>query len=156
MKRILFSLIFTLLNFAYGDVLEFKQMVDEPRDGFTGREYQTGEWKREIYLSHTSILTSKHLVSAYYSEQNFNYHDITLVLTPEGRKALFEFSKNKENEQFLTLAIIVNDKILSAPVVHQPLDLEKISVTGDFSKDEAMKLAKTISNALKYNTKKTE
>ncbi len=149
-------MIFTLLNFAYSDVLQFKQLVDEPREGFTEKEYQTGEWKREVYLSDQPILTSKDVVSAYHTEQDFDYQEIIIVFTAEGRKTLHEFSKNKNNEQFLTLAIIVNDKILSTPVVHQPLDIEKVSVTGDFTKDEAKQLAKTISNSLKQGANKAE
>ncbi|NRB75008.1 MAG: protein translocase subunit SecD [Verrucomicrobiales bacterium] len=71
-------------------------------------------------------------------------HSISVSFTSDGAKIMGPLTRENTNQP---LAIIMDDVILSSPVIREPF-AQGCSITGDFSRDEAQALASALENPL--------
>ena len=83
--------------------------------------------------------------------QTYKYA-VEVELTPEGRKKLLELTKancpfgtNNPTDHGRMLAILVNGELISAPVIEAPINDGRFVIHGNFTDDEAIDLAVSLS-----------
>ncbi|MBQ6925914.1 MAG: hypothetical protein IJQ73_14850 [Kiritimatiellae bacterium] len=79
-------------------------------------------------------------------------YEVEVELTPEGRKKLLELTKancafgtNNPTDHGRMLAILVNGELISAPVIEAPITNGRFVIYGNFTDDEAIDLAVSLS-----------
>ena len=117
----------------------------------SGRDEETGEYKYEftkpwevIKESGDIILDGSDIQNAeagWYSEYGMNQYIVSLTLNDTGRGKFATATTAHVNE---AIAIVYDGDIVSAPVVQQPLTDGKAQISGNFTAEEAEKLATTI------------
>lgn len=84
----------------------------------------------------------------YVSRANYYYGDkgdaISVSFTSDGAKIMAPLTRENQGQP---LAIILDDVILSSPVIQEPFS-EGCSITGHFTREEAMALASALENPL--------
>ncbi len=79
-------------------------------------------------------------------------YEVEVELTPEGRKKLLELTKancpfgtNNPTDHGRMIAILVNGELISAPVIEAPINDGRFVIHGNFTDDEAIDLAVSLS-----------
>lgn len=118
---------------------EFRLAEDKPRDGL---EEATVEGTMEkVHLHKTAALTSADVATAKASvDPKTRDPIIEIKLTEAGAKKLEKLTGDNIGRR---LAIVVNGKVVSAPVIQSKIG-ESANVTGKFTQEEAEKLAAAI------------
>jgi len=88
-------------------------------------------------------MSGKYVRSAsyFYGQEG---HSISVDFTNEGASIMGPLTRENQGQQ---LAIIMDDEIISAPVIREPF-AAGCSITGNFSQEEAMALASSLENPL--------
>ncbi len=90
--------------------------------------------EREVALSGAAMSRN---VYANYDEETLQY-TVEFTLTDEGRKKFADVTSNNKGR---ALAILIDDKIRSAPVINEPITGGSARISGSFSMEEANDLA---------------
>lgn len=125
---------------AYGARLptEFRLGESVPSDGLTAMTVRGSNEK--VYLHSQAILTNYHVASA--SAVNSPYGaQIKLQLTDAGREILAQVTGKNINKQ---LGIVVGREVLCAPTIMTPIPDGEVLISGNFTEEEAMRLAQDI------------
>jgi len=98
--------------------------------------------KQEIYynVKRNAEIGGDELLDARVNTENFKI-SITLKLNNVGTKKLAELSYNNVGHP---LAIVLDDIVLTAPIINEPIVGGSASITGTFSRDEAIELSNMI------------
>jgi preprotein translocase subunit SecD len=88
-----------------------------------------------------AALTNQEIAQARATTDNADKPAVELTLTEVGRKKL---AKLTEDHQGKPLAIIVAGKVISAPIVRETIDEDKIVVSGSFTKEDVERIAEGI------------
>jgi preprotein translocase subunit SecD len=85
-------------------------------------------------------------VSEAKADNNQTAWVVTLTLDSEGARIFNDLTKDLSQQQLPKnqLAIVVRDKVISAPTVQSAIPDGKVQITGNFSKSDAEKLADDI------------
>ena len=108
-----------------------------------------------FYVCDEAELTKEDIVSARASKWPFNedIYEVSAKLTPEGRGRLARLTrdykphgaKNPSNNG-RALAIVVNGELVTAPIIYAEIDMGEFVITGNFTKEEAIKLAAALNS----------
>ncbi len=109
-----------------------------------------GDDDSACYVSNDPELTMDDFASAKVSESSYcegNY-EVSGKLTPDGRGRLARLTHDYKphgaknpSDSGRALAIIVNDELVSAPVIQSEIDMGEFVITGRFTREEAVNLA---------------
>lgn len=136
----LFFLTLILCLTAYSEILRLSLVVPAAGEGITKFEISHGEFKETIYVKDESIVTTADVATAHPSVANDEA--VSVSLTTEGGEKMFEATKAMR-KGIDRIAIIVDGKLISAPVVNDTLG-KNFEITG-LEPDEPKKLAARMS-----------
>jgi preprotein translocase subunit SecD len=118
--------------------VEFKIGESKPADGLS--EQTVAGSDQTVYLHPKAALTNADIASATVKPASEGF-GVEVVFTEEGRKAFANLTKNNVEKH---LAIIVDGEIVSAPIIKSPIATGAALITGDFSEEEANRIAEGI------------
>lgn len=125
-------------------VEEDKEKNDAALKGEVAQGYQLKDLRgRQILLEQTCALTGADLESSYVGFDSLNTPSVKLSFTPDGGK---KFAKVTESNVGKQLAIILDDKVMSAPQIQTPILNGQAEITGDFSLEEARLLTSVLNS----------
>jgi len=104
-------------------------------------------FEQQLLVSRTPEIEGKWVTSAnaYYGPDGYGVH---LEMHGDGATALWDISSNRENLGRRQMAIVLDEVIISAPVIQAPLPNGRATITGRFSGEEARSLASSLMNPL--------
>jgi preprotein translocase subunit SecD len=94
--------------------------------------------KTKIYLHKEAAITNKDIARAEAATQD-GKPAVNITFTEEGRKRI---AKLTEEHQGKPLALMVDGKVISAPFVQDPISGDHAVLSGNFTKEEAERIAK--------------
>lgn len=105
-----------------------------------GYELQKDEDENPILLQKEAVLTGDALTTAKldFNQSHFNEPYVSLEFNSEGAK---KFAKITEENVGKRLAIVLDGKVQSAPVIREPIPSGQAQITGRFTQEEARDLA---------------
>ncbi len=128
-------------------LLEFKLVSDdeaklkEAREGKTPEGYRLykAENEGELLLEDKALLTGKDISDAQVNfESQYNEPAVSLTLNPEGAKIFSDLTGAQVGRR---LAIVLDDKVQSAPVINERIPSGKAQISGRFSIEQANDLS---------------
>ena len=128
-------------------LLEFKLVSDDPaklKDAIAGNvpigyELHTSEEGGQILTEKDALMTGKYITNAGVSfEANFNEPVVTLEFNNEGGKIFSDITGANVGRR---IAIILDGKVQSAPVVNERIPSGRAQITGRFNMDAANDLS---------------
>jgi len=132
-------------------VFQMRLVLDEPTvdsEQFTSQ--QTNKLNGNVYTEkfdlQKKILIDQTALKSVATSTNFQgYQQIDFSLTPEGQKLFAEITSQNIGKR---LAIIIDNKLISAPRIASRITEGKGQITGSFSEQEAKDLAAKMSAAI--------
>lgn len=113
----------------------------------TGHTRQEVLWVgKAVLIDQNDIETCKVVTTSDSSSNVPGKAAIEVTFTPEGRKRFAEVTRQSIDKR---LAIIINGRLISAPVIKSEIPGGKAMITGNFSTSEAEQLNHSINEALK-------
>ncbi len=123
-------------------VSEDKDKLKEALDGKMPegyRLYKSEEGNNQLLLEDKALMTGKYITNAGVSfESQFNEPVVTMEFNAEGGKMFSDITAANVSRR---LAIVLDDKIQSAPVINERIPSGKAQITGHFNLDTANDLA---------------
>jgi len=124
---------FRLVN---SDPVQVKEaLAGNVPEGYTLKENKDGE---ELLLNDNVDLRGEYISDARVDFDQFGQSKIGLTLNSKGAKIFAKLTRAHVSER---LAILVDDTVLSAPNINEPILSGRGEITGDFTFDEASTLA---------------
>ena len=102
----------------------------------------SGEFSH-IFASETVILEQGDFKGFEFDTWSLTEASVILHLSEDGKTKLFDYSAKIEVEGSIQLGILVNGTVVCAPVLHEPLMTDELSIDG-FTIDEARQLTQTL------------
>jgi preprotein translocase subunit SecD len=121
-----------------GVKLEIRAAEKEAAEGLT--EATVEGTKQKIYLHKKAAITNEDIADARAALDGDGNPKVDVTFTKEGAKKM---QKLTEQQKEKLIAILVDGKVISAPVVNSVVS-EKAQITGKFTRDEVEKLAKAL------------
>lgn len=118
--------------------LELRRAEKEPAEGLTEATVEGS--KDKVYLHKTAELTNDDIAKAEVSEDERKQPCISITFTKEGSAKINKITEEHKNKP---LAILVNGKVISAPVIKSVIS-DKAMITGKFTKEEVERIVKGI------------
>lgn len=109
------------------------------------REANDGEmFTEQLLVSKRPDIRGKWVTSAnaFYGQEGYG---IRLKMQGEGADKLWDLSNDLQGQR---MAIVLDNVIISAPVIQSPLPNGEATITGDFTSEEATSLASSLMNPL--------
>jgi len=128
-------------------LLEFKLVEDSPQKieaalkGNIPQGWELKEFKgTKVLIKKKPEITGKYLKDARVriNPESFNMYEVTLEFNSQGAKKFYEITKKNIGKR---LAIVLDGKIKSMPVIREEIPGGKAQITGDFTYQEAEDLA---------------
>jgi SecD/SecF fusion protein len=117
-------------------------------------ETRTGEtYAEELFVKRIPEMTGEAVSDSYPIMDEFGRFKIILRFTSEGSKRFAEVTRAIADEGQRTgrlgrLAIVLDDKLYSAPTVREEINSDSAEISGQFSQREAVDLANVLNNPL--------
>lgn len=124
-------------NFGY---LEIRLAEAEPSESLT--EMDIVGTSEKIFVHRTVLLSSRDVAQASLAADGLGHVAIAINLTDDGATKL---SQVTERHQGKRLAIIVDDRVLSAPKIVARIEKQAL-ITGDFTEEEAKRIVAAINS----------
>ena len=118
---------------------EIQRAETEPGKGLTEATVEGSN--RKIYLHKEAALTSQDIASAQVTSDEGKKPAVDVRLTAEGKQKLAKLTGQHVGKP---LAIMLDGKVLFAPTIRDKISDGKAVITGNFTKEEAAKIAKGI------------
>ena len=118
--------------------VEFKIGESKPSAGLTKHILPGSE--QPIYLPDQAVLTNAHIASARVNDSPQG-PQIEVVFTEQGRETFAKLTRENIDKR---LAIIVEGEVISAPIIKTAIAGGRAVIAGDFTKEEANRIAKGI------------
>jgi len=118
---------------------ELRRAESKPAEGLT--EAVVEGTNEKVYLHKETAITNKEIAEAQATTDDSNKPAIAITFTKEGQKKFAELSREHQGKP---LAIIVDGKVLCAPIVRDEISGNKAMIIGSFTKEEAEKIANGI------------
>lgn len=138
-------LLFPWLALAADAPFEIRRAVDENAPGAVKVEYHTGEKTRTLYLEGTPQLTVAHLAKASLKTGLEPETYIEIELMPSGIKLFSDLTAKWQDKM---VAVLVNGKVLTAPIIKAHIPSGSLTISGDFSKKEAQTIVEALNEAI--------
>lgn len=135
MKPFFLSLILSLT--VNSEVLRLSHVVPEAGEGISRFEISHGDHKEMIFVKNQPIVTTADVAAAHPSLLRDD--SVSVALSDEGGKKIFAATKAMRHG-IDRIAIIVDGKVKSAPIVHSTLG-KNFEISGLNAPDEPLKLA---------------
>ena len=120
--------------------LEFRIAEKEPVQGLTEMVFEpTGE---SFYLHSEVLVDQSDVESAKVAIQN-ERPVVELVLTREGAKKFEELTGNNIGKH---CGMVLNGQLVSAPIIRDTISVGRAIIVGDFTEDEAQRIAEGLKN----------
>jgi preprotein translocase subunit SecD len=119
--------------------VEFRRAETKPADGLT--EAPVSGTQDKVYIYKIADATNDDIADARSAEDEAK-PAVEIIFTKEGAKKMAKLSEQHKDKP---LAILVDGKVLSAPVVRSSFS-ERALITGNFTKEEADKLVKGVNS----------
>jgi len=117
-----------------------EQLICQKTNSETGRV--TTE---KLNVEKKVLLNQTALESAVVSPGRHGYSQIDFSLTPGGKKQFAEVTGRNIGRR---LAIVIDDQLITAPIIQTQITDGKGQITGNFTEQEAKDLAAKINNAI--------
>jgi preprotein translocase subunit SecD len=112
----------------------------------TGRTYEDIYWvNKTVLIDQSDLQTTTVATSTPATGNDPGKPEIDVVFTPKGSKRLAEVTRQSINKR---LAIIINGRIVSAPMIRTEIPGGTAVISGNFTKSEATELSNKINQAL--------
>ena len=118
------------------------------------QETRTGEtYSEELYVKRLPEMTGEGVSDSYPIMDEFGRFKIILRFTSEGSRRFAEVTRAIADEGQRTgrpgrLAIVLDEKLYSAPSVREEINSDSAEISGQFSQREAVDLANVLNNPL--------
>ena len=154
MKRLLMSLtavllVFAVCSVAWAETVPVQFRLGENEPGKDLEEMMVSGTDRKIYLHKESIISNADIETASVQITNTGV-GIGVTLTEAGGKKLAEITKDNVGK---VMGIVVDSKLISAPVIHAPITGGKAIIKGNFDLEEAERIANSFGVSAKVNEK---
>jgi preprotein translocase subunit SecD len=120
------------------EVVEFRRAETKPADGLA--EAVIAGTTQKVYIPKNADATSSDIAEAKATLDPGGSPAIEIVFTKEGAKKMAALTERHLDKP---LAILINGKVVSAPVVRVKL-LERAQIQGTFTQEEIERLVKAI------------
>jgi preprotein translocase subunit SecD len=146
MKRI-FCLIIVLLSLSCSKgtepvIVEFRLAQLQPEEGLLEKPFErTGE---TFYL-HEEVLIGNADIAAADALLWQGRHVIDLTFTEPGKEKLARLTRDHLQER---VGMLVDGRLVSAPIINAPILEGRALIEGDFTEEEARRIAKGIMSGL--------
>jgi preprotein translocase subunit SecD len=131
--------VFQMRLVAESPSADSEQLICQSTNKETGRvSVEKLDVQKKILLDRTA------LKSAIASKGRQDYWQVDFSLTPEGTKRFAEITGQNIGKR---LAIVIDGRLMTAPVILTQITLGKGQITGNFTKQEAKDLASKLSQA---------
>ena len=127
-------------------LLEFKLVSDDSQKLAEAQAGKTPEGHKlyksdeggELLLEEKTLLTGKYITDAQIGFGQYNEPDVSLEFNGEGAKIFSDVTGAHVNRR---LAIVLDDKVQSAPVINEQIPSGRAQITGRFTMEQANDLA---------------
>jgi len=126
-------------------LLEFKLVEDDPQllkqafEGKTPENYELKTYKdTQLLLEKKPELTGKYITDAQVKFDQSMQPYVSLTLNSKGTRIFAQVTENNTGKR---LAIVLDGKVKSAPVIREAIPSGNASISGNFSYEEAQDLA---------------
>ncbi|MFA5088342.1 MAG: protein translocase subunit SecD [Candidatus Omnitrophota bacterium] len=124
-------------HLVHSDPMKIKEaLAGNVPDGYILKNVQDSN--ESLLLSKTVDLKGEYISDARVDFDQFGQPQISLVLNAQGTKIFARLTQEHVNER---LAIVVDDIVLSAPNINEPILSGRGEITGNFTFEEASRLA---------------
>lgn len=101
---------------------------------------------KTVLIDQNDLQTTTVVTGTSSTSKRLGAPEIEVTLTPEGSKRLAEATRHNINKH---LAIIIDGRVVSAPVIKSEISGGKAMISGHFSQSEALLLSNRINQVLK-------
>ncbi len=108
-------------------------------DGFKLQQYNNSP----ILLNTSPSLVGSDLAESFIGFDSYQMSEVRLKLTSEGSKKFADVTENNVGKQ---LAIVLDNKVMSAPTIREPILSGQAQISGDFSMDEVRLLVSVLNS----------
>jgi preprotein translocase subunit SecD len=120
--------------------LEFRIAEDEPVPGSMEVAFPpTGE----LFYLHDEVLLDEGGVDSAFVISQEGRPAVELVLTSEGTRKFGELTEHNVGKR---CGMVLNGKLVSAPRIMAPIHAGRAIIVGDFTDEEARRIARSLSN----------
>ncbi len=107
----------------------------------------------ELYVKRIPEMEGKDISKAFARPDMYGKPEVILQFTKEGRTHFAQITRaiaehGKQSGQMGRLAIVLDNRLYSAPTVREEIDSDTAVITGSFSEREALNLANILNNPL--------
>ena len=117
--------------------LEIRLAQDKPAEGL--KEATVEGTKRKVYLHKATVLAAQDVAGAQATADGAGNPAVEIRFSGEGRKKLAVLTAEHPGK---SLAILLDGKVVAAPVVRGPITDGKALVTGNLTKEETERIAR--------------
>jgi preprotein translocase subunit SecD len=118
--------------------VEFRRAESKPAAGLIEATVEGS--KQKVYLHQTAAATEQDIAEARVAEDSQQHPAVEIRFTEEGGKKIAKLTEQQKDKP---IAILVNGKVISAPIVRSTIS-KRAMITGNFTKEEVEKLVKGI------------
>ena len=115
--------------------LEFRAVQSEPADGYTEQHLWTGE---HFYVGDSVLLDERDVERAAVVMRD-GRPEVEIVMTIAGQQRLERVTELRVGQR---IGMLVDGALISAPIVRAPLRGGRALLQGDFSEEEAQRIAR--------------
>jgi RNA polymerase sigma factor (sigma-70 family) len=125
---------------------QMQLVVDEPgEDTQSLTNISAGDKEETVHVQKTALMDYSSIRTATVSKDASGSSIIEVEFTPEGREQFAKVTKENINKR---LAIVMDGRLYSAPMIRSEIPGGKAVVSGNFTEEEAQKLATKINEML--------
>ena len=129
----------TILGAQPKVLLEFRPCETFATAGFTPMTSAGSE--QTVYVSQETVLSNEDIASARVIKLKGGNHQISIEFSEAGVK---KFANATEHSLNKPLGILVDGKLICAPIVREKIEDGKALITGQFTQEEAERIANGI------------
>jgi preprotein translocase subunit SecD len=134
---------------AAGDtaLFEVRLVVAAPAAGVEQMSYQSKDGRQvTVYVGQLPLMNLSDVTSASVQTDAQGKTELRVILTPKGRDRLAKTTEEAIHHQ---LAIVVDGKLLEAPMIQAKLAADYLTVRGAMTAKQAQEMAALINGAIK-------
>jgi preprotein translocase subunit SecD len=118
---------------------KFEPFSIEREDGFYEVIKTEGEFYKNVVLAKKAVVSKSEIEEAKADVDEYLHRPIVIVTFNE--TGTLKFAQATEINIGKPIAIVVNKKVISMPVVHSKIAGGKLHIAGDFTKEEVKEMA---------------
>src|SRR5262249_23300652 len=122
-----------------GVKFELRRAESKPAQDLT--EATVAGTKTKVYLHRETAISNQDIAQAEATTDDTNKPAVSITFTEDGWKKM---AKLMGEHQGKLLAILLDGKVIAAPIVRDPVTGNKAMISGHFTKAEAERIAKGI------------